>query len=141
MSMQEGLAILERAAQARGKILRVEGDRAGSILGRLLLTFDVGRVHLGAGEDGIEIEVLADPTRVPPGLGPLDEEEPWWRLLGQPLTAAWPGGVEAGVGARGLGSLMVLKLRFREQAENPRIVVVEATGTSLRVGLDAIRDE
>jgi len=56
--------------------------------------------------------------------------------LGAPLTAAWPGGVEEGVGARGLGSLMVLKLRFREESENPRVVQLEATGRSIRVSLE-----
>ena len=79
---------------------------------------------------------VADRAELPGALGPLDEEEPWWRLLGQPITAAWPGGVEEGVGARGLGSLIVLKLRFREENENPRVVRIEATGRTMRVGLE-----
>jgi hypothetical protein len=53
--------------------------------------------------------------------------------LGHPITAAWPGGVEEGVGARGLGSLMVLKLRFREESANPRILRLEAAGPAVRV--------
>ena len=133
MSMQTGLELLERAATARAKILRVEADRAGAIAGRLVLTFDVGRILLSPSEEGLAIEHVEDAAALPDGLGGLEEEEPWWRLLGQPLTAAWPGGVEEGVGARGLGSLMVLKLRFREEEENPRVVQIEATGNAIRV--------
>lgn len=133
--MQEGLAILERAAESRGKILRAEGDRAGSSLGVLALTFDVGRVRITPSEAGLEIAGVEGRDAMPPGLGSLDEEEPWWRLLGHPLTAAWPGGVEEGVGASGLSSLMVLKLRFREESENPRVVRIEATGSRVRVSL------
>jgi hypothetical protein len=128
--------MLERAAEARGKILRVEADRAGASVGILALTFDVGRVVVTPSEGGLQIEHLEDPASMPDGLGVLDEEEPWWRLLGSPITAAWPGGVEEGVGARGLGSLMVLKLRFREESENPRVIQLEATGNSIRISLE-----
>ena len=73
---------------------------------------------------------------LPGGLEEVGDEEPWWRLVGQPITAVWPGGVEEGVGARGLGSLMVLKLRFREESDNPRTVRLEATGRTMRVSLE-----
>ena len=134
--MQEGLAILERAAEARGKILRAEADRAGASVGLLMLTLDVGRIVIAPGDEGLEVAAIDAGGEVPDGLGALEEEEPWWRLLGQPLTAAWPGGVEEGVGASGLGSLMVLKLRFREENENPRVVRLEATGSAIRVSPD-----
>jgi len=136
MSMQSGLEMLERASVARAKILRAEGDRAGASIGILALTFDVGRIVITPSADGLEVEHVEDAGAMPDGLGSLDEEDPWWRLLGAPLTAAWPGGVEEGVGARGLGSLMVLKLRFREESENPRVVQLEATGRSIRVSLE-----
>lgn len=138
MSMQEGLEILERAAEARGKILRAEGDRAGASVGVLALTFDVGRVVIAPADDGLAIRGVGEREGLPDGIGSLDEEEPWWRLLGQPITAAWPGGVEEGVGASGLGKLMVIKLRFREENENPRVVRLEATGSAIRVSLDEV---
>lgn len=133
--MQTGLEILERAVEGRAKILRAEADRAGATVGMLALTFDVGRVLVTPSPEGLEILHVATAQEMPAGLGALDEEDPWWRLLGSPITAAWPGGVEDGVGARGLGSLMVLKIRFREEAENPRVVQLEATGNSIRVSL------
>ena len=138
MSNSAGLEVLERAAQARGKILRAEGDRTGTTLGVLALTFDVGRVVLTPGDEGVEVRAVEAREELPQDVGALDEEEPWWRLIGQPITAAWPGGVEEGVGARGLGSLMVLKLRFREENENPRVVRLEATGNALRVSLEPV---
>lgn len=136
--MQEGLAILERAAEARGKILRAEADRGGASVGLLALTFDVGRILITPADAGIEVSAVDVREALPDGLGSLDEEEPWWRLLGQPLTAAWPGGVEEGVGASGLGSLMILKLRFREESANPLVVRLEATGSAIRISLDEV---
>ena len=138
MSKEPGLKVFERAVEARGRILHVEADQTGATPGILVLTFDVGRILIRPGEDGLLVEHVEKAEALPDGLDPLDEVEPWWRLLGQPLTAAWPGGVEEGVGARGLGSLMVLKLRFREESDNPRVVRLEAAGRAVRVSLEEI---
>jgi hypothetical protein len=138
MSEQSGLEIFERAVESRGRLLRCEADRSGTTPGVLVLTFDVGRIVIRPAEEGLFVEHAADTSALPDGLETADDEEPWWRLLGQSITAAWPGGVEEGVGARGLGSLMVLKLRFREESDNPRIVRLEAAGRTLRVSLEEI---
>jgi hypothetical protein len=137
MSMSGDLEILERAAEARGRLLRVEADRAGAAPRVLVLTFEVGRILLTAGDEGLSVAHMEERSGLPGELSSLDEEEPWWRVLGQPITAAWPGGVEAGIGASGLGSLMVVKLRFREEGDNPRVVVLEATGSAVRVSLES----
>jgi hypothetical protein len=136
MSNLSGLEIFERAVEARGRILRAEADYTDAAPGMLLLTFDVGRIAIRPQDDGLLIEPLEVGDAPPAGLESLDENEPWWRLLGQPITAAWPGGVEEGVGARGLGSLMVLKLRFRDESDHPRIVRFEAAGHAVRVSLE-----
>jgi hypothetical protein len=136
MSNPSGLELLERAVEARGKILRAEADYTDAAPGVLLLTFDVGRIAIRPHDDGLLIEHLEDGATPPGGLESLDDGEPWWRLLGQPITAVWPGGVEEGLGARGLGSLMVLKLRFREESDNPRIVRLDAAGRVVRVSLE-----
>jgi len=136
MVESSGLTILERAVEARGRILRIEADRTGATPELLALTFDVGLVLIRPEEEGLAIDHVEAPSAMPKGLVALDEAEPWWRLMGQPITAAWPGGVEEGVGARGLGALMVLKLRFREESENPRIVCLEAAGRAVRVSLE-----
>lgn len=138
MANETGFEFLERAAEARGKILRAEADRAGASVGLLALTFDVGRMVIAPTDEGLVVQPLESRDQLPEGLGSLDEEDPWWRLLGQPITAAWPGGVEEGVGAQGLGSLMILKLRFREENENPRVIRFEATGNAIRISLDDV---
>jgi hypothetical protein len=139
MSNSSGLPVFERAVDARGRLLRVEADHTGVTPGVLVLTFDVGRIAIRPEEAGLSVEHVEDPAALPSGQESLEDVEPWWRLLGQPITAAWPGGVEEGVGARGLGDLMILKMRFREKAENPRVVRIEATGTALRISLDEIQ--
>jgi hypothetical protein len=138
MSRESGWEVFERAVKARGRILRAEADQAGTTPGVLVLTFDVGRILIRPGEDGLLVEHLGDAAELPKGLDRLDDAEPWWRLFGQPLTAAWPGGVEDGVGAGGLGSLMVLKLRFREESDSPRVVRLEAVGRAVRVSLEEV---
>ena len=137
MSMQAELEVFERAVGARGRLLRAEADRAGATPRQLVLTFDVGRVWVRPTEQGLKIEHVSDRTALPDGLVPLEEEEPWWRVLGQPLTAAWPGGIDEASGARAAGPLGALKLRFREEAENPRVVRLEAGGSALRISLEA----
>mgnify|MGYP005845135913 CR=1 FL=1 len=144
-------------------MLKVEGDRAGPRLGLLVLTFDIGRILVTAdgAADGVgdgAADGVADGARdeaadeaadgatltvrhaleravLPPGLVSLQEEEPWWRLLGHPLTAVWPGDVEWGTGARSLGPSTILKLRFREESENPRVITLAAVGGVVAVTL------
>lgn len=129
------MEIFERAAAARGRILRVESDRAEGLPRILALTFDIGRVVLRPNDGEIAAELVADRGVLPAGLVPLDEEDPWWRVLGQPLTAVWPveGGTEP---VRKQPKLQALKLRFRESDQNPRIVGITAAGPALRVSLE-----
>lgn len=110
--------LLERVAQAHGRLLRVAGESGGDR--RLVLVFDVGVVALRAAEGALAAEVLA-PGAAPPAARALDEEEPWWALLGQPLTR-----VQEQEG----GSLRV---QFRADAESPRVLSMEATPAGVRV--------
>jgi hypothetical protein len=137
MAMQTELEIFERAVAARGRLLRVEADRSGATPRQLALTFDVGCILVRPSGDGLSATQVGESGALPGKLEPLDEEEPWWRLLGQPLTAAWQGATGEAAGAQGAGFSSVLKLRFREQTENPRIVVLEAAGAAVRVSLEA----
>lgn len=141
MSTQGDLEIFEKAVASGGRLLRVEGDRAGPKLGLLVLTFDIGRILVAAdgAADGATLTVrhVLERAALPPGLVSLQEEEPWWRLLGHPLTAVWPGDVEWGTGARSLGPSTILKLRFREESENPRVITLAAVGGVVAVTLVA----
>ena len=137
MASQASVEILERAVTAHGRILRVEADRADALPRILALTFDVGRVVLRPVGEQIAVEAVPDRGALPAGLVPLDEEDPWWRVLGQPITAVWPiGNGDAGSPgplAKAVGSL---KLRFRESDQNPRVVGIAVAGPALRVTLE-----
>lgn len=136
MGAQDSVEIFERAAKARGRILRVEADRADALPRILALTFDIGRVLVQPVEGEIRAEAVPDRTALPQGLVSLEEEDPWWRVLGQPLTAVRPlaAGSEP---VRREAALGGLELRFREPDENPRVVRLATAGPALRVTLDA----
>jgi len=137
MAPQASVEVFERAASARGRILRVEADRVDALPRILALTFDIGRIVVRPRGEVLEIEPVAEREALPAGLLPLDEEDPWWRVLGQPVTAAWPvdGGGETGA-VRTASALRALKLRFREPDQNPRIVAIAVAGPALRVTLE-----
>ena len=135
MASQASVDIFERAATARGRILRVEADRADALPRILALTFDIGRIVVRPADGEIRAEVVADREVLPPGLVLLDEEDPWWRVLGQPITAVWPVEGEAAP-VQTQPKVRALKLRFRESDQNPRIVGITAAGPALRVSLE-----
>lgn len=122
-----GIELLERTALARGRLLRIERFRnTASRQTGLALTFDVGRVTLEpeAG-GGLVIADAGSREDLPPGLEALDEEEPWWRVLGNPLTQVRPG-VEG-----------ELQLRFREAPDSPRTISIIGRGAGLAARLEA----
>lgn len=136
MALQASLEIFERAATARGRILRVEADRFDALPRILALTFDIGRIALRPEAGEVRVEAVPERDALPAGLVRVDEEEPWWRVLGQPITAAWPvGGGETGP-VETVTALRAVKLRFRESDQNPRIVAIEAAGAALRITLE-----
>lgn len=136
MASQAPLDIFERAVAARGRLLRVEADPAGPHPRLLALTFDIGRIVLRPEAEEIRAEAVPDRALLPPGLVPLDDEDPWWRLLGHPITAVWPVGDDATGPVAMAPALRAVKLRFRESDANPRIVAVTAAGVALRVTLE-----
>lgn len=126
MATDSALDILRRAAEARGQLLRCEADHSGSDPGQLILTFDVGRVLIEPLVGGLSAKSLENPGEGPGGLKRLEEAEPWWRLFGNPLTAVSE--TDQGTG---------VALRFREDADNPRVVRLISTGSSIAVSMDS----
>lgn len=136
MASQAHLDIFERAVTARGRLLRVEADRADPLPRILALTFDIGCIALRPEAGELRAEAVGDRAVLPAGLVPLDEEDPWWRVLGQPITAVWPVGGDVNGLVATAPVLHAVKLRFRESDQNPRIVAVTAAGAALRVTLE-----
>jgi hypothetical protein len=106
---------LERVIEARGRLLQVEraplpGPAGASASSALRLCFDVGVVTLSSGGEGrdLEVEIGATAGTRPEAFLPASEEEPWWMVMGCPLTR---------VEERAAGGVRV---QFRADHENPR---------------------
>ena len=114
------MELLERAAAAASPLLAAESIADGG----LLLTFEAGRLRLVANPAGSDLAVELVESGDADALRRvnLGEEEPWWRLIGNPIVAvtATDGGVA---------------LQFRHDGDNPRIVEVTLAGGALRVAL------
>lgn len=131
------MELFQRVAEAAGRLLKVQcyrerGREAPDQVSGLLLTFDVGRILVWADNAADEHDELScmhvrDTEDIAGGLQVLDEEEPWWRVLGSPLCRVWPKRDPAGV-----------RLQFRPDDRNPRLVELTRKGRTLEIGMDAV---
>jgi len=136
-----GIELLEQAGEARGRILRVEQlvspdappDPSRGV--GYLLTFDIGRILVAA--DRMNGRLVLRHVEAPAEVeavkrAPLDEEEPWWRVLGNPLTRAWPG--DAGAGAASpAADVAEVRLQFREDDAHPKVISLRLEAGLIRV--------
>jgi len=112
--------LLAALVSGHARLLRVESDDPRA----LALRFDRGVLRTSLVDGALELEVaggvaLAEDAVI------LDEDDPWWTVLGQPLWGAWS--LRGGDGRRS-----ALELQLRPDGENPKIVVVEPRGPALR---------
>ena len=126
------MELLKRTAGAAGQLLRVETQfegPSGDELSGLLLTFDVGRVVLRAdsASDSLVEQYLEAGDSQPVDWVIADEEEPWWRVLGSPLSRVLD--IDPGSGSVGVA------LQFRQDDDNPRRIAVLARDGRLVVQL------
>ena len=142
-----GIELFERAAEARGRILRVEqlvpeGGGSNPACGAgYLLTFDVGRILVApdAASGGLRLAHVEQHGDLPGALLPLEEEEPWWRVVGNPITRAWPATTGAGAAASA-GRVSAVRIQFREDEEDPRVISLSFEGGAVRATMEC-RDE
>lgn len=135
------MELLERAAEADARILRVDqlmesGAEPTPEQGiGYLLGFDVGRVLVLPDREKACLtlrEISSDDEIAEIQLLSLSEEEPWWRVVGQSLTRAWPG-------AHGEGALSSegdpdeIRLQFRADEENPKVISLYYGGGRVHV--------
>ena len=126
-----GIELFERAVEGGGQLLRAEARVVGGASNHvavLLLTFDVGRILVRAepATGALVIDYVEAADKAPAGLTDASEEDPWWRVLGQPLARVWPVG-DAGES---------VCIQFRADDENPRLVTLEARGQAVGVRLE-----
>jgi hypothetical protein len=139
-----GIEILERAAEGDGRVLRVEqlapaGGSTDPTHGPgYLLTFDVGRVLVAAvpTTGSLLIRNIEAEDDIGAQLTLLDEEEPWWRVAGNAISRVWP--ETSGAGAEAGGEhVRGVRLQFRKDDDNPRIVSLRFEDAGVRVNLEA----
>ena len=129
-----GFEILERARDARAKLLAVERlpgvGSDESLAAAFLLVLDAGRVLVSCETGGGVLCAMhfEDGEEVPGGMISSMEEEPWWRLLGSPLRGAW---------AEAEGR--VLRLQLRDDDDSPRFVSLTCEGDAVRAALAPAR--
>ena len=117
--------ILQELVRGEPRLLRVERrpDRPGDASPLLLLTFDRCRLLVEGVPDapGLRVAFGAELPGQTEGLVPVDEEEPWWAIMGQPLVRAWALSSPDAERAE-------LELQFREDADNPKLVSLALQG-------------
>lgn len=125
---------LQRAVDANARLLKVEalGQAAGTHAPGFLLTFDVGRllVRQEAATGEIHSVHLESQEGLPEGLVDASEEDPWWAILGNPIVCVWRPEDASG---RSAG----LRVQFREDDQNPKIVAFIPEGSGVRVFVDS----
>ena len=145
-----GTEILKRVVDARGVLLRAEHLVAtGASPTAVVLTFDVARILLSANPDandpdandpgagnGLAIVLLENPDDSPSECVDAGEEEPWWRLLGAPLTHVDAGDRSAEPSEGGPAEARSVSLQFGTDAENARVVSIASRGAVLRIELE-----
>jgi hypothetical protein len=126
-------AVMEELVHAQPRLLRTQLIPASGALElwqAVVLTFDVARLVVAPNPQGDEITLRVDAgqTPVPAGAVETEEEEPWWRVLGNPLHGAWAqSDPEHGQ--------IALELQFRPREANPKIIAIELAGGALQVRL------
>jgi hypothetical protein len=117
-------ALLSAFVAAQARLLRAESDDPRA----LSLRFDRGVLRVAVIDGGLELEVGGGEV-IGAGAARLDEDDPWWTVIGHPLCGAWS--LVDGEGRR-----TALELQFRPDGENPKILALEGHGLVLRaIGL------
>jgi hypothetical protein len=121
---------LERVAEAGGRLLKAERLNTVSdrLAGSFLLTFDVGRLLVEVMPEAGKIRTVAieGVEDIPSGAEDASEDDPWWRVIGFPLTRVAAGDI----GAQGLS------IQFRADNENPKIITVRPSGSEVQVSVE-----
>jgi hypothetical protein len=77
-------SLLAPLVQSGARLLRVEASGPHA----LVLRFDRGALEVAVAGRGLELE-LAPPSLPELEAEVLDETDPWWTVIGEPLTGAW----------------------------------------------------
>ncbi len=139
-----GVELFRRAADAGGRILRAERlpDASGAtdpgVGSAYLLSFDVGRILVSADvpKASLVIEQIESRDQLGDDFEVLDEAEPWWRVIGCPITRVWP---EGSAGEDTAPDVDQVRLQFRADTENPKIIALRFATGRVHVAIEGER--
>ena len=125
--------ILEALCARSARLLRpfhvpLPGARSIRHCGRVALIFDAGTLTVTPSEDARELAVKWIPGEIqePDDGLPMDEEDPWWKVLGNPLCRAWALS-DPDTDAR------AIELQLRPDDANPKRLRLALDGAGVRV--------
>ena len=111
--------LLAELVRAGTRLLRAEANGPRE----LSLRFDRGEVQILLVDNGLEIELGGGSQS--PATELLDESDPWWTVLGDPLQGAWS--VVDTDGRR-----LAIELQLRLDDANPKLITLEPRGPRIR---------
>lgn len=124
--------LVENVVKGGGRLLWVEGygesrHSVSDLVSALILTFDVSRILVfpNSVTDDVEFELIKDAMNGSRNWVPMNEKEPWWRVIGSPLVR-----VEKSLKPKGY------RLQFRELNRNPRYIRMTSKGSFLQLHME-----
>ena len=112
--------LLAAFVRAGTRLLRVESHGARS----LRLRFDRGALDVLLADGALELE-LGGGAPLDDSAESLDEADPWWTVLGEPLAGAW---AKRDTDRR----RVLLELQLRPDGHSPKIIALEPRGPRIR---------
>lgn len=114
--VEESLTPLVRAG---ARLLRVEATGEDA----WVLRFDRAALEVSLAGRGLDL-ALGPPEAPDAGAEALDETDPWWTVIGEPLSGAWSATDTE-------GRRVVLELQLRREDRSPKRIALEPRGARL----------
>jgi hypothetical protein len=125
--VSERQPILEEMVESRPRLLRARVlPGRGRHAAEILLTFERSHLEVSAGTSGLRLQTNLEPEARPDDWVDVAEEDPWWTVMGAPLTEMWAARDEA-------GALQSLDLQLREAEDNPKVICLTQLRDGVRV--------
>jgi len=112
--------MFEKVAGKRGVLLSCAASGSAARLKRLRLTFDVGVMELVTEGSSLVCQSLPAGSEAT-GLRSWGEEDPWWKLMGQPISRVIA------------ESRDCIRLQWRHDSDNPTVVEIKSSASGIEV--------
>ena len=125
--MSERQPILGEMVESRPRLLRARIlPGRGGYVAEVLLTFERAHLAVSAATSGLRLQTHLEPEARPDDWLDVAQQDPWWTVMGAPLTEMWAERDEA-------GALQSLDLQLREAEDNPKVICLTQLRDGVRV--------